>query len=97
MVVESEKDGVMASVTRTDAETEEYYDKQKKVYQEVWDDEGRICWGFFPDLETSTFKEAGLYHVERMCGVHNGKNHYQNIYKKISSSSPELHFRHNFQ
>ena len=52
---------------------QEYYDKQKRIYQEVWDDEGRICWGFFPELESSTFKEAGLYHVERMCGVHNGK------------------------
>lgn len=77
---------------RTDAETESYYDKQKKIYQQVWDDEGRICWGFFKNLDTSSFKEAGLFHVERMCGMHNDSKNGLSVPAGISKVQRQFRF-----
>ena len=54
----------------TVAKTSDYYDHQNVIYQEVWDADGRICWGYYPpDQPEIKFEEAGQKHVERMAAM----------------------------
>ncbi len=54
----------------TVAKTSDYYDHQNAIYSEVWDANGRICWGYYPsDQPDLKFEEAGQYHVERMASM----------------------------
>ncbi len=54
----------------TVAQTSDYYDHQNSIYREVWDADGRICWGYYPsDKPDLKFEEAGQHHVERMASM----------------------------
>ena len=54
----------------TVATTSDYYDHQNAIYQEVWDADGRICWGYYPPEQPAIkFEEAGQKHVERMAAM----------------------------
>lgn len=54
----------------TVAKTSDYYDHQNTIYREVWDADGRICWGYYPPEEPElTFEKAGQKHVERMASM----------------------------
>lgn len=54
----------------TVAKTSDYYDHQNAIYREVWDTNGRICWGYYPpDEPEPKFEEAGQKHVERMASM----------------------------
>ena len=48
----------------------EYYNHQYLIYQEFWDADGRICWGYYPPEKPEiTFEEAGQKHVESMAAM----------------------------
>lgn len=52
------------------SETSDYYDHQNTIYQEVWDAQGRMCWGYYPPEQPAIkFEEAGQKHVERMAAM----------------------------
>ncbi|NER48858.1 MAG: aspartate 1-decarboxylase [Symploca sp. SIO1A3] len=54
----------------TVAKTSDYYNQQNAIYSEVWDAQGRICWGYYPpDKPELAFEEAGRKHVERMASM----------------------------
>lgn len=54
----------------TVATTSDYYNHQNAIYQEVWDADGRICWGYFPpDQPELKFEEAGQKHIENMASM----------------------------
>ena len=54
----------------TVAKTSDYYDHQNSIYSEVWDANGRICWGYYPsDKPELAFEAAGQQHVERMSSM----------------------------